>query len=142
RRYLGWFPKRLELGGSPNMNSVSGFTPGGFGGKPPIGSMMARFDVNGDGRLDDQERQAMRAARPPQGKPPLGGRPPGGPPKLEEPSLDELIARFDVNGDGELDEEEDAALQAELLLLQNSGQQVPSGKRPLRPPGARLNLMG
>lgn len=73
------------------------------GGAPRFNpeEMMKQFDKNGDGELDEQEREAMRAAMAAR-----GGR--GGGPRL---SREEMLKRFDKNGDGELDESERAAMR-------------------------------
>lgn len=55
--------------------------------------MLKRFDANGDGKLDETERAAARAAHPKAGK------------KAEQ----RLLERFDANKDGKLDETEMAA---------------------------------
>lgn len=62
--------------------------------------MLKRFDKNGDGQIDDQEREAMRAA--------LGTNAPGGGPRM---SREEMLKRFDKNGDGQIDEEERNAIR-------------------------------
>jgi hypothetical protein len=75
--------------------------------------MMARFDTNGDGMLDDTERAAAKAMRG-QGKA-GGGKRHGG--KSANPAdkaarKQKMMARFDTNGDGQLDATEKASLQA------------------------------
>ena len=54
--------------------------PGGRAGK------VVKFDANGDGQLDEQEREALRAAR--------------------EARKAEMVKKFDANGDGALDDAE------------------------------------
>lgn len=71
--------------------------PGGFNPE----EMLKRFDKNGDGQLDDEERNAMRES--------LGGqRGAGGPGGFNR---EEMMKRFDKNGDGQLDEEERNAMR-------------------------------
>jgi HlyD family secretion protein len=60
--------------------------------------MLKQFDKDGDGELDESEREAMRSA--------MGAR--MGQPRL---SQEEMLKRFDKNGDGELDESERAAMR-------------------------------
>ncbi len=63
--------------------------------------MLKEFDKNGDGQLDDSERETMRttmAAR-------LGA-------EGRRPNREEMLKRFDKNGDGQLDDEERAAMRA------------------------------
>ncbi len=68
--------------------------------------LLKLFDKNGDGQLDEMERQAMRAAG--QGRFP--GRGQGGP----RIGPEEMLKRFDKNGDGQLDEQERAAMRESL----------------------------
>jgi HlyD family secretion protein len=70
--------------------------------------MLKQFDKDGDGKLDDTEREAMRNA--------TLARAEGGPgeegnasrPRLSE---EELLKRFDKNGNGKLDDDERAAMR-------------------------------
>ncbi len=73
--------------------------------------MVKQFDKNGDGKLDDAEREAMRSAMAAR----FGGGP-GGSRTNSRPRLsqEELVKRFDKNGDGKLDEEELAAMRESL----------------------------
>ena len=70
-----------------------------------------QFDKDGDGKLNDEERAAMMAARPGRGGP--GG--PGGiganRPGPDSPQFQEMIKRFDKDGDGKLNDEERAAMR-------------------------------
>lgn len=59
--------------------------------------MVARFDANQDGKLDDAEREAARAARK----------------EFREVKRAEMMARFDTNKDGKLDDAERQAARAE-----------------------------
>jgi hypothetical protein len=63
--------------------------PGGGRGRGP--RMMERFDANGDGQLDDAERQAMRAAR--------------------DARRAEMRQKLDTNRDGTVDEAERTAFR-------------------------------
>ena len=73
---------------------------------------MKRFDKDGDGKLNEQERGAARQAmqakgQPGKGAPGKGGAGKGGPGK--GPGHEAILKRFDKNGDGKLDEQERAA---------------------------------
>ena len=76
--------------------------PGGFN----PADMLKQFDKDGDGQLDDTEREAMRAAMTAR----FGAGGPGG----ARLSREEALKRFDKNGDGELDETERAAMRAAM----------------------------
>jgi Ca2+-binding EF-hand superfamily protein len=64
--------------------------------------MLKRFDADGDGVLNETEREAMRKAIQAR----RGG--PGG----ERPDREEMMKRFDADGDGVLSDEERAAMEA------------------------------
>ena len=101
----------------------SGIVPGGF---PGADDFAKKFDLDGDGRLSDKEKLAAQAAfqrlRTSGGGPVAGGElgaaPPQtqqtAPPKEKKKKLSGLAKRFDANGDGQLSEDEKAALQAEV----------------------------
>ncbi len=103
---------------------------------------MKQFDKNGDGQIDDSEREAMQAAMAAR----FGGGPPdgsGGAPK-GTPNREEMLKRFDKNGDGKLDEEERAAMKASMGPArrgQGGGQDGPAataaGGQAERPHGQR-----
>ncbi len=81
-------------------------------------AFLQQFDANGDGQLDPSERQAAQAVLKQMKNPQAGdGKAAGGagknPGKLTEAKKQELIKRFDENGDGKLDaKEREAAKQA------------------------------
>ncbi|HOK77805.1 MAG TPA: hypothetical protein PLW35_08800, partial [Verrucomicrobiota bacterium] len=86
--------------------------------------MLKEFDKNGDGELDESEREAMRTALAARFAA-MGG--PGGPGFNRE----EMMKRFDTNGDGELDETERAAMR-EAMRAQGGG---PRGRQDRVPGG-------
>jgi hypothetical protein len=69
--------------------------------RPSREEVMNRFDADGDGTLNEAEREAMREAMPKHGHHGKPGR----------PSREEILERYDADGDGELNEEERAALR-------------------------------
>jgi Ca2+-binding EF-hand superfamily protein len=92
-----------------------------------------RFDADGDGKLNDEERAAMQAelakrprgpAQPDDGN---GRRPPQIPPQVLQ-----ILRLFDRDGNGQLDDAERAALMDEL---QRRGIELPPGSRELFGPG-------
>lgn len=68
---------------------------------------MKQYDKNGDGELDETEREAVRAAMAAR----FGAGGPGGGGQ-GMPNREEMMKRFDRNGDGQLDDEERAAMRA------------------------------
>ncbi len=93
--------------------------------------LIERFDEDGDGMLNEQERAAARQAmgtrgqKGPRGQ--RGARPmrgetsedststgPAGKPKLTTEQKQRVLQRFDANGDGVLDEEERAHVKRAL----------------------------
>lgn len=88
--------------------------------------MIRRFDKNGDGELDDEERTAMRGQ--------FGGNGAGGGFNREE-----MIKRLDKNGDGTVDDEERAAAMREFGGRSRGGGESGGGggNRPGAPDGTR-----
>lgn len=81
-------------------------------GKLTREEIMKRFDVNGDGKLDENEKaaahQAMKEARMARGA--AGAAPGKGKGPLQNPEVRaRLLKQFDANHDGKLDETERAA---------------------------------
>ncbi len=68
----------------------------------PLQEMIKKFDKDGDGKLNEEERQAARKAFVAR-RGAAGGR----------PFLGEILKRFDKDGDGKLSDEERAAARAE-----------------------------
>jgi Ca2+-binding EF-hand superfamily protein len=74
--------------------------------RPDREAILERFDADGDGTLNDAERQALRDAMADRRHRP--GEPPG-----HRPGREEIMERFDTDGDGVLCESEREALRAE-----------------------------
>lgn len=74
---------------------------------PPPKALLEKFDTDGDGKLSEQEREAVRAA-------------------MEEKRA-AIIAKFDKDGDGKLNKEERDAAKEEFKKLH--------GDRPMPPGG-------
>ena len=85
------------------------------GGPPPLSKeILDKYDVNHDGKLDESERAALqkdiqdgKVQLPPPGP---GMRGPGGPP----PTAKEIIAKYDTDQDGKLNETELAAFLKDM----------------------------
>jgi Ca2+-binding EF-hand superfamily protein len=97
--------------------------------------MLKRFDLNGDAKLDDGEKAAMKAAlkqeRSLRGSGDIGSL--GGPvetaPGGGDRFLREMIKRFDRDGDAKLDEAELAeAMKARDGFANNRGAGAPGGR--------------
>ncbi len=138
--------------GSKPENKAPGQAPDGK--RKEMAEMKKKFDVNGDGKLDDTERKAMREA--------MKNNPEfqkmreermkkfdtNGDGKLDDTEKaaadtaikdrmaggkDKMLDRFDTNGDGQLDETEKAAAKAEME--KNKGAQgAPGVKGPEKKP--------
>lgn len=92
-------------------------------GMPSREEMMKRFDKDGDGQLSEEERTAMREAMAAQfgnrqgargeGQPGAAANEgqPEGARSQNRPNREEMMKRFDKNGDGQLDDEERAAMR-------------------------------
>ena len=76
------------------------------GQRPDREEILERFDADGDGTLNEAERQAMHDAMP--NRRYRAGGPPG-----HRPSREEIMERFDTDGDGELSESERHVMRAE-----------------------------
>ncbi len=101
----------LEAGGNRPRLAMAEGPPGegAPGARPPAGfdfqEMLKQYDANGDGELDETEREAMRTAMQARfGQAGAGGR----------GNREEMLKRFDKDGDGQLSEEERAAMRASM----------------------------
>ena len=97
-------------------------------GAPSREAIIKKFDKNGDGKLDDEEKKAADAARPEQRRPSEGKGPEGGRP--DPAKMQELIKKYDKNGDGKLDDTEKEAAKGEFAKQRRPGEgQGPAGGR-------------
>ena len=127
-----------EQAGRPG--ALAAGTDGAAPGPRPGGSvlsreeMMKQFDKDGDGQLNDTEREAMRTAMAAR----FGGQGRSGGQRL---SREEMLKRYDKNSDGELDESERAAMREATgggrsnrrPEGEGGASATPAGNRPARP---------
>ncbi len=71
-------------------------------------AMLKKFDTNGNGKIDPEEREKMRAEMA------KGG---GGAPER----MKKMLERFDKDGDGKLSEDERTAMRAEMQKRREAG---------------------
>lgn len=98
---------------APGQGKAKGARPQGKGNGPNVpAEVLKRFDKDGDGKLNETERAAAKKAHDERGggpgQPGGNGKPGAGKPgdgKMKE----ELLKRFDKDGDGKLNEAERAA---------------------------------
>ncbi|MEK6257313.1 MAG: EF-hand domain-containing protein [Planctomycetota bacterium] len=95
---------------APGQGKAKGARPQGKGqGREIPAEILKRFDKDGDGKLNDAERDAAKKAREERGgkpgQPGRPGQPGGGDGKMRE----EVLKRFDKDGDGKLNDAEKAA---------------------------------
>lgn len=81
--------------------------------------LIKKFDTNGDGKLDEQEKEAAKKEF--QGKRGAGNRAGG---------MAELIKKFDKNGDGKLDDQEREAAHKEMKGGRKPGATKPTDGKP------------
>jgi len=79
---------------------------------PP--EVIEKFDKDGDGKLNEEERQAARAA----GK------------ERMEAKRKEMIAKFDKDGDGELSDDEKAEMRKAMGVRPGGPRKVDGKRRP------------
>lgn len=82
--------------------------PKGYGGPPP--EIVAKFDLDGDGKLNQEERKAARKA-------------------MHEHHRQKMLEKFDTDGDGKLSEEERKAAR-EARAKHGKGGKGGKGPRP------------
>ena len=95
--------------------------------------LLARYDKNGDGKLDAEEKAAMKADQVSLGEMWKPGsdnaaRPPGPMPGVDGPMQAELLKRFDKDGDGKLNAAEQA--EADKAREEFMRQRAASGANP------------
>ena len=134
-------PRATVPAASPGPGPGEPIVENGKRGPRPAGNfnpeaVTAQFDKDGDGRLDDSEREAMRIDVAARFSEVSVGERTNSRPRL---SQEEILSRFDKNGDGQIDEEERAAMRTSLGgnrgRTSRSGPQdgnSPSGERPGR----------
>jgi hypothetical protein len=116
---------------------ADGNQPGGKGagrGRPSPEQMqkiIAKFDTDGDGKLNETERQAAKAARGtgrPGGNIP-GGKGPGGSDGPNPDLMKKVLEKFDMDGDGKLNAAERQAARAAKGTFGGTGG-TPGQKKP------------
>ncbi len=97
-------------------------------GKPDAAArkeaMLKKFDKDGDGKLSDDEKAAMKAEM--QKRRGEGGK---GPDAARQA---EMLKKFDKDGDGKLSDEEKAAMRAEMQKKRGEGGKA-AGKGKAKP---------
>jgi len=95
--------------------------------RPNFQELIKRFDRDGDGRLNEQERRLAQEEMRKRGPQTNANR----------PSREEIIKRFDVNKNGRLDPPEQARMREQMRLRQQ-GKPQPRPDQP-RPAGTEAN---
>ena len=120
-----------------NLAYADGNQPGGKGagrGRPSPEQMqkiIAKFDTDGDGKLNETERQVAKAARGtgrPGGNIP-GGKGPGGSDRPNPELMKKVLDKFDMDGDGKLNAAERQAAHAAKGTFGGTGGK-PGQKKP------------
>ena len=113
-------PGRVD-GSSPATGPGQGEGRRRRGGQMPA-EMLKEFDKDGDGQLNDEERQAMQETM----RQRFGGGAGGGP-GMGGPDREAMMKRFDANGDGELDDTERAAMREQMGRNRPGRTNAPAG---------------
>ncbi len=134
---LAAFRKDIQEGNLPPPPGGRG--PRGPGGPPPLPKeILDKYDVNHDGKLDETERAALHKDIQ-EGKVqlPFPGPGPGGPGFRPFPTAADVLAKFDADKDGKLDEAELTAFLNDLKSHRpGPGRRGPGGPPPGgAPPG-------
>ena len=103
---------------APGMSSAQDQAP-----RKNFQELIKRFDRDGDGRLNEQERQLMRQEMEKRASTDTATR----------PSREEIIKKYDRNGDGRLDTRELAAMRSQMTRTRDGAGKRPSGNN--RPGG-------
>ena len=135
----GWFR------GGARGQGATGEQSDGRRGKAQRHERMAKFDTNGDGQLDDSERQLMREQMKARHKERFAQFDTNGDGQLDEAERQALrekmggkhrerFAQFDTNGDGRLDDGERQALKQKMIQRfdKNGNGQIDPDERPQR----------
>ena len=90
-------------------------------------AMLKKFDKDGDGKLSDEEKAAMKAEMKKR-------RAEGGAKGGNAERRAEMMKKFDKDGDGKLNDEEKAAMRAEMQKRREAGGGKPKdgGKKPAK----------
>lgn len=94
-------------GPKPESNRPAGGDGSSDSKRQHMEEMRKKFDTNGDGKLDDTEKAAMREAMK-------------NDPQFQK-RREEMIKKFDTNGDGQLDDTEKAAMEAAMKARAGGG---------------------
>ena len=90
----------LVNAGQEKQGSKSGKGGHSGGEHPGREEMMKRFDADGDGRLNEAERAALRSEMEKR--------------HSKRPDREKMMKKYDTDGDGQLSEEERSALRADM----------------------------
>lgn len=116
-------PSPAPDGGAPPTPPPAAEHPGHHHAHGPHdrAAFMEKFDTNKDGKIDEQEKEAIKAAR-----------------EARKAEFEKrMLEKFDANKDGQLDDQEKAAMKEEFARMHGQG---PRGRRhcghgPAMPPG-------
>lgn len=100
------------------------------GGRKMPPHIMEQFDTDGDGQLNEEERETMRVALGAEGRP-IGREGQGrkGRRQMSPEMREKILAEFDADGDGELNEDERAAARAAAAERRGERPEGEEGKK-------------